>query len=135
MSVDMALEGWRYKTCPVCGRGPDFLVYHHWLEGMYVHFIQICNSCNSVLGVIFKGDYPVWSEQLKKIRNYFDCSRYSDYPKEEVREYPVDYENDSLTRYIQRWKGCPGVLSTRPWYENPGYSWNTPVLTEPEYYI
>ena len=71
-------EGTIPSICPVCKNPTDRLVIHHWWgERRYViedgDYRRICPSCNAILGVIYKGNYPIrWEEQFAALGKYFE---------------------------------------------------------------
>jgi hypothetical protein len=68
------------KVCPLCGNPTPRLDYHHWTEKGIVRQCRICTLCNNRLGVIFKGNYPTWGEQVKRMKVFF-----AEYNQDEVK--------------------------------------------------
>jgi len=52
--------------CPICGIPVEKLVVHHWEKED--GYRRMCASCNSLLGVIYRGVYPEsWDEQFEAL--------------------------------------------------------------------
>ena len=56
------------ETCELCH---DYrkLITHHWTDQLGFHTKSLCNSCNTKLGIIFRGNYSTWEEQVKAIES------------------------------------------------------------------
>ena len=56
-------------ACEMCSKQGK-RVTHHWTDQFGFHTKSLCMSCNSRLGHMFKGSYPVWEEQVKALDDH-----------------------------------------------------------------
>lgn len=78
------------NKCPGCSKPKDLagqLVHHHFvdLSPNIFYAYEICQSCNSVLGHKYQGNYPTWEEQLKYLNHYW--KNYWEYYQEDYWKY------------------------------------------------
>lgn len=52
------------EICKLCHEHRK-LVTHHWTDESGFHTKRICSTCNTKLGIIFRGNYPIWKEQAE----------------------------------------------------------------------
>lgn len=63
------------RRCPLCGQPTCEFHFHHWEGDLWDALVsgdyrRICPGCNVQLGVFFRGDYPSWVDQYKRLIVY-----------------------------------------------------------------
>ena len=114
------------KTCSLCGNPLDFPTLHHWYEDSVFARIEICSSCNSLLGKKFGDNYPTWKEQVEEVRKLFQEYNkfYLDHKEKFLKHnlpppyssIPIDIPPFTTGKIVKEWEGwlTNPNLPTRP---------------------
>ena len=102
------------NKCPICRRPTESLWIHHWTNETISEVLvtgkykRMCPSCNSSLGTIFKGNYPLkWENQLKKLLQYFKTLPKTYKNIQEKEEPWAHLSNKEWDLIIKIWENTP----------------------------